>query len=138
MKQIKPHSNYSKFFLQKRHSLQFGNVGIKVLSFSRLSNTQINTIIWLVQKKIKNYSKKNNTKIWFLIHSNLCLTTLSLESRMGKGKGSISTYAIFIKPGTILCEFDNFSLNHASNLFNFISKKFPGKLGLVSKFSQKI
>ena len=136
IKKTKCHNNYSIFFSQKRHMLQFGSVGFKVLTASRLTKHQINIIFWLIQKNIKEYSKKDSIKLWFLIFPDLHLTKLNLESRMGKGKGNLMMPASFIKAGTVLCEFDNLSLSFAKKLLVYINKKFPGKLKLMYKFMQ--
>ena len=131
-KKLITHNHYNHYSAQKRHLLQFGTFGFKVMSFSRISENQIEVISWLIQKKLKKISGKNNFKFWFLIYPNLYLTKLSLEARMGKGKGPFNTYAFFIKAGTILCEFDNLSLSEIKKVFKFINKKFPGKLKLIN------
>lgn len=128
------HNNYSITKFQKKHILQFGVYGFKVLHTVRLTDTQLKNIIWLIKKKLQEISKKNYVKFWSLISLNLVLTTLGLESRMGKGKGIVSSKAVFLKPGTILFEFDNLSKYQVTDLLQFINKKFPGKIKLINRF----
>nr|YP_011017631.1 ribosomal protein L16 [Campylaephora kondoi]WQF69454.1 ribosomal protein L16 [Campylaephora kondoi] len=137
-KTTKLHNNYSTVSIQNRHLLQFGNFGFQILTYSRLTDKQIKTIFWLVQTNLKKYTTKQVVKFWFLVFPNLTLTKLSLESRMGKGKGLIDTTAVFIKPGTLICEFDNVSLAHARKILAFITKVFPGKLKLIKCTKQKV
>nr|WQF69671.1 ribosomal protein L16 [Ceramothamnion sp.] len=129
---IKSHKNYSYFNIQKNHVLQFGSYGFKTLNFLRLSQSQLNSLVWLIKLKIKKLTKKN-VKFWILIKPNLTLTKLGLETRMGKGKGSIVTQIVFLKPGTILFEFDNLSMLQILKLLKFINKKCSSVLKLVSR-----
>nr|YP_011017825.1 ribosomal protein L16 [Pseudoceramium tenerrimum]WQF69701.1 ribosomal protein L16 [Pseudoceramium tenerrimum]WQF69737.1 ribosomal protein L16 [Pseudoceramium tenerrimum] len=133
---MKYHNNYSKHFLQKRHILNFGTYGFKVVSFTRISENRLNSVIWLVASKLKKFKAKKNYKVWFLVFPNLQLTKLSLESRMGKGKGPINSYASFIKSGTILCEFENLPKSAVYKLLKYLKKKFPGSLRLISRPKQ--
>nr|YP_011017775.1 ribosomal protein L16 [Pseudoceramium inkyui]WQF69621.1 ribosomal protein L16 [Pseudoceramium inkyui] len=133
---MKQHNNYAKHLLQKRHTLNFGMYGFKVITFTRISESRLNSINWLIKNKLKTFKTNKNYKIWFLVFPNLQLTKLSLESRMGKGKGPVNSYASFIKSGTILCEFENLSKQSVWKLFKYLKKKFPGNLRLVSRPKQ--
>ncbi|MGH1163429.1 ribosomal protein L16 [Bacillus mycoides] len=66
---------------------------------------------------------------------NLNLTKLNLESRMGKGKGSIYENAIFLKPGMILYEFDNFPISQKIKLFKYLKKKIFAKIIYIYKYN---
>ena len=74
--------------------------------------------------------------MWNLLFPNLSLTKLSLEARMGKGKGSEFSTAVFLKPGTILFEFSNLTTKQGLELATSLNKKFPGNLKLIKKSSQ--
>lgn len=134
LSEIKTHNKYSLKYNQPNHLLRFGSYGIKATSFSRISKDQLELIEWTLLKKLKTtITVKKTVKIWNLVNLNLNLTKLSLESRMGKGKGNIYTKAAFIKPGTMLFEFDKISFQHIKEVFKFIQKKTPVKIILVSK-----
>jgi ribosomal protein L16/L10AE len=64
---------------------------------------------------------------------NKTLTKLPLESRMGKGKGSIYTKVVFLKKGFVLYEFQNIKNQSMKELFYFFRKYFPAKLLLINK-----
>lgn len=130
----KTHIKYSLKFPQSRHILRFGRFGIKAISFGKLDKLQLLSIERSIIQKINFLTGKvKPTKIWNLLFLNKCLTKLSSESRMGKGKGSIYTQMIFIRPGVILFEFEGLTNQKMIELFKFIKKKIPLKLILISK-----
>jgi len=130
----KSHSKYSTKNLNKSHLIQFGKIGFKSLGFQCLKKNELNTIEWLISKKIKKLHFKKKIKFWNLISLNLNLTKLSPESRMGKGKGFIYTQAIFIRPGIILFEFDNLTIWQSTILVNFLKKILSVNFVIVQKY----
>lgn len=132
----KQHNSYSYTMLNKNHLLYFGTYGIKTLQFVRLSNSQFQTIFWVLQKKLKKIEKNNKVKVWCRFTPNLVLTKLNAEARMGKGKGSITETAMFLKPGQVLFELDNLSSYQNQKLYYYLTQKFPGKLKLVCRPTQ--
>nr|AXF36252.1 ribosomal protein L16 [Gracilariopsis tenuifrons] len=134
IKEIKTHNKYSLKYKQSNHILRYGRFGIKATSFGRLSETQFNTLRWSILKKLKLLTnKKKNFRFWTLVVMNLTLTKFNLESRMGKGKGSIYTKALYIRPGMVIFEFDNITEQQMRNLLDYISKKISLKIILVKK-----
>nr|YP_009365200.1 ribosomal protein L16 [Gracilaria changii]ARJ60482.1 ribosomal protein L16 [Gracilaria changii]ART65151.1 ribosomal protein L16 [Gracilaria changii] len=131
-KERKTHTKYSLKFNQPNHILKYGRFGIKSVSFNRLTENQINTLKWTILKKLKLLTNNKKTfRFWILLKMNLTLTKFNIESRMGKGKGSIYTRAVDIKPGTILFEFDNITEQQVKALFNYILKKISFKIMLT-------
>nr|YP_009511792.1 ribosomal protein L16 [Gracilaria caudata]AXI97669.1 ribosomal protein L16 [Gracilaria caudata] len=131
-KEKKTHNQYSLKLKQSNHTLKYGRFGIKASSFSRLTNNQLNALKWIILKKLKFLTNnKKNTRFWVLLQMNLTLTKFNMESRMGKGKGSIYAHAVYIRPGMVLFEFDNIKEQQMKNLFNYISKKIPFKAILI-------
>lgn len=85
-------------------------------------------------KKLKSFSHHSkNYKVWLTIQPNKTLTKLSLESRMGKGKGPIYTEVLFLKKGSIIYEFKNLTFQQTKEFFNFVKNQISVKLSLVSK-----
>lgn len=116
------------------HSLKFGSCGFKILSPLRLTKEQLNSLDRVLTRKINslcNYTK--SYKYWTLLELNKTLTKLSLESRMGKGKGPIYTEVLFLKKGSIIFEFQNIKKQVIQELFFFIKKQLGVKLILVFK-----
>nr|WCH57632.1 ribosomal protein L16 [Hypnea wynnei] len=125
---------YNYKYNQPNCILRKGNYGLKALSFGRLTETQLSflkNIIVKSSKKIGN--SKKSIKIWNKIVLNYNLTKLSSESRMGKGKGSIYTRAVFIKPGNIIFEFELFSYSQAQYIWSKLNRNCCLKLILVKR-----
>nr|YP_010199587.1 ribosomal protein L16 [Gracilaria cearensis]UAD89445.1 ribosomal protein L16 [Gracilaria cearensis] len=131
-KEKKTHNKYLLKLKQSNHILKYGRFGIKSLSFSRLTKNQLNALEWIILKKLKLLMNNKKTfRFWTLLSMNLTLTKFNIESRMGKGKGSIYTHAVYIRPGMILFEFDNLTEQQMKNLFNYIFKKISFKVKLI-------
>nr|YP_009490428.1 ribosomal protein L16 [Gracilaria tenuistipitata]ARU07659.1 ribosomal protein L16 [Gracilaria tenuistipitata]AWH62567.1 ribosomal protein L16 [Gracilaria tenuistipitata]AWH62592.1 ribosomal protein L16 [Gracilaria tenuistipitata var. liui]AXI97769.1 ribosomal protein L16 [Gracilaria tenuistipitata] len=135
-KEKKTQNKYPLKFKQSNHILKYGRFGIKSMSFSRLTENQLNALKWVLLKKLKQLTNnKKSYRFWTLLSMNFVLTKLNLESRMGKGKGSIYTHAIYVRPGMILFEFDNVTEQQMKILFNYILKKISLKVTLIKSFS---
>ena len=64
---------------------------------------------------------------------NRTLTKLSLESRMGKGKGPIYTKVLFLEKGSIIYEFENLKFQQIKEIYEFFKKYMSVKVVLVRK-----
>nr|AYR06678.1 ribosomal protein L16 [Rhodogorgon sp.] len=116
-----------------RHVLKFGTIGFKAISFGYLTKEQLNSVKWSLTRKSKELNVNKTPKIWYLTFLNKTLTRLSTESRMGKGKGSIYTQLLFVKPGFILFEFSNISKQQAFEIFMFVRKRISIKIAIIYK-----
>nr|YP_009511817.1 ribosomal protein L16 [Gracilaria ferox]AXI97694.1 ribosomal protein L16 [Gracilaria ferox]UAD89645.1 ribosomal protein L16 [Gracilaria ferox] len=132
IKDKKTHNKYLLKLNQSNHILKYGRFGIKSLSFSRLTETQLNALKWIILKKLKLITNnKKSFRFWISLSLNLALTKFNIESRMGKGKGSIYTHAVYIRPGMILFEFDSLTEQQMQSLFDYILKKVSFKIKLT-------
>ncbi len=127
----KTHKLISKNLAYSRHLLKFGSCGLKILSNLQLTQQQISSIDRFLSKRVKNFSKK--VKVWTFLQPNKTLTKLSLESRMGKGKGAIYTQVLFMKKGSIIYEFNNIKNTQLQEIFNKIKKQIGSELKLIYK-----
>lgn len=126
----KTHKAYpKKTCSRKNHVLQLGISGLKILTSTRLTESQIKSFEWVLKKLLK--SRKNHVKLWPKFNLNLNLTKLSAESRMGKGKGSIYTKAQFLKAGSIFFEFSETNKQTNKQIITYLSKIFPKKFKLI-------
>jgi len=130
----KTHKKTSKTLTSNCHLLRFGSCGFKLLNSVRLETEQLNSLKRSLTKKLKNLSSHSKDyKLWILLKPNKTLTKLSLESRMGKGKGAIYTEAVFLKKGTIIYEFQNLSPQQISEVLCFSKKQLSVNLTLIQK-----
>lgn len=128
-KELKTHNKYCKHLFQSKHLIKFGRYALKSFCYKQLTKNQI----FLIHKQLKFLFKDKKIKFWNLLNFNKNLTKLSLESRMGKGKGLIYQSAVFIQPGIIIIEFDGFQKNKILEFKKFIQKKLAFKTVLVER-----
>nr|WCH57800.1 ribosomal protein L16 [Hypnea spinella] len=125
---------YNYKYNQSDCILRKGQYGIKSMSFGRLTVKQITfleNMIIKISKKIIN--SKKSVKIWNKVVLNFNLTKLSSESRMGKGKGSVYTQGVFIKPGKILFELESCLEQQAQYIVSKINNYCSLKLVLIKR-----
>ena len=130
----KTHINPTKILTSSNHLLKQGCYGLKLLTNLKLTKDQLISLERLLTKKIKSLNTSSKKyKFWVFISLNKTLTKQPLESRMGKGKGSILTEVIFLRKGTIIYEFTNINYQQIKQLFSFFKRYLPAKLLLVVK-----
>jgi len=83
----------------KSYDLKFGTVGLKSTISGTISAKQIESARQAISRKIKRKGK-----LWIRIFPNLPVSSKPLESRMGKGKGSLKHWAAKVIGGTVLFE----------------------------------
>nr|QYJ09268.1 ribosomal protein L16 [Pleurosigma sp. mgcode 4] len=83
----------------KSNKLNFGNVGLKATESGIIHARHIEASRQAISRKIKRKGK-----IWIRIFPDLPITAKPTESRMGKGKGSLSHWGSRVRGGTVLFE----------------------------------
>ena len=106
----------------KSNTLKFGEIGLKAKESGLISARQLESARRVLARKIK---KKG--KIWIRIFPFLPITSKPTESRMGKGKGSVSHWVSRIKSGTTLFEVCGVPKHTAREALKACSKKLPIK-----------
>lgn len=95
-----------------------GNYGLKALDYARLTSKQIETAYMAINKILQKQAK-----VYINIFPDTPITSKSIASRMGKGKGDIKNWVCLIKPGKILFEISDVSEDIAKKALNYgISK----------------
>lgn len=112
--------------LSNSENIIHGSFALKSKNFGLLTNKQIEAARRVIMKKIKKQGK-----LWIRVFTHTPKTKKPIEVRMGKGKGSVDSWIVKIKPGTILYEIDGISLKLAQELFKESTQKLPLKLKLV-------
>lgn len=99
-------------------NLTKGNYGLKALDYARLTSKQIETTYMAINKILQKQAK-----VYINIFPDTPITSKSIASRMGKGKGDIKNWVCLIKPGKILFEISDISEDIAKKALNYgISK----------------
>lgn len=99
-------------------NLTKGNYGLKALDYARLTSKQIETAYMAINKILQKQAK-----VYINIFPDTPITSKSIASRMGKGKGDIKNWTCLIKPGKILFEISDVSEDIAKKALNYgISK----------------
>ena len=99
-------------------NLTKGNYGLKALDYARLTSKQIETTYMAINKILQKQAK-----VYINIFPDTPITSKSIASRMGNGKGDIKNWVCLIKPGKILFEISDVSEDIAKKALNYgISK----------------
>ena len=104
-----------------------GILALKVLSYGRLPNNELVSFYNCVNKIIKK-----NGKIRLNTISYIPITKKPIETRMGKGKGNISTWISKLRVGSILCEINISSITLGIKALVIAKKKLSLKTKIIS------
>nr|YP_010003074.1 ribosomal protein L16 [Ulva sp. TM637]AZP40098.1 ribosomal protein L16 [Ulva sp. TM637] len=107
--------------------LLFGLYGICVVQYATISAGYIETIKLDIAKILK---KKG--RVWTRICCDCPVSARPAETRMGKGKGSISHWVAKVRPGQLLFEFSGITKAQLDDIFQKLCKKTSIGLSIVS------
>lgn len=111
-----------KKFEYKSNLINFGELGLKAQSAGMITARQIEAARRTIARKIKRKGK-----VWVRIFPDLPITSKPTESRMGKGKGSVSYWAARVRGGTTLFEICGVPYHVASEALRAGGEKLPIK-----------
>lgn len=109
--------------------LSYGDYGIYSMESIRLTAAQIEATRMAILKTVG----RKGLKLWIRVFPDIPVTKKPLETRMGKGKGSVDHFIANVKAGKMLFEFNCPSHNTARLAFTQAKHKLPIKV----KFSCK-
>ena len=112
-------------------SISFGDIAIKAVGAGRINSRQIEAARIAMTRKISRAGK-----IWIRIFPDKPLTRKPLETRMGKGKGSVDEWVMNIKPGRILFEMAGVDEKLARAAFTLAIHKLPLKAKIINRESE--
>ncbi len=81
------------------NQLNSGTVGLKAIEAGQIDSRQIEAARIAITRHVKRQAK-----VWIRVFPDKPLTAKPLETRMGKGKGSVEKWVMNIKPGRIIFE----------------------------------
>ena len=115
--------------MAKRGNLvHFGDYGMQVLERGRITGPQIEAC----RVVINRYFSRG--KVWIRIFPHKPITKKAAESRMGKGKGGVDYFVAPVRPGVVLFEVANVSLDDAREAFSHADAKLP----YATRFVQRV
>jgi large subunit ribosomal protein L16 len=83
----------------KTNKLNFGTIGLKATEAGIIHARHIEASRQAISRKIKRKGK-----LWIRVFPDLPITAKPTESRMGKGKGTLSHWGARVSGGTVLFE----------------------------------
>lgn len=110
--------------------LHFGKYGLQALEGAWVSQQQIEA----ARVAMTRYMRRGG-KVWINIFPHLSLTSIPLETRMGKGKGQPDRWVAVVKKGKIMFEIDGISETVAREALRLAMHKLPLKCKFVKKES---
>ena len=115
----------------RANSLAYGSIGIKAVEHGRIDSRQIEAARIAMTRKINRQGK-----VWIMVFPAKPLTAKPLETRMGKGKGSVDKWVMNIKPGRICFEMGGVSEELAREALTLAMHKLPFKTKIVTRESE--
>jgi large subunit ribosomal protein L16 len=127
-KQMKGRNRGKSF---RGNSISFGDIGLKATEAGRIDSRQIESA-----RIAYTRHTKRTAKTWIRVFPDKPLTAKPLETRMGKGKGSVDRWVMNIKPGRIIFEIAGVSEELAREALTLAMHKLPFKTKIVTKESE--
>ncbi len=111
--------------------VSFGDFGLQALEPGRITQRQIEAARMTIQRKVKRQGQ-----LFIRIFPDKPITKKPLETRMGKGKGSVEGWVVVIKPGRMLYEIQGVPEDIAREAFALAAHKLPLKTMFRSREAQ--
>ena len=112
-------------------SIAFGEIAIKAVEAGRIDSRQIEAARIAMTRHVKRQAKT-----WIRVFPDKPLTAKPLETRMGKGKGSVDKWVMNVKPGRIIYEMAGVSEELAREALTLAMHKLPFKTKIVTRESE--
>ena len=101
-------------------SVDFGDYGLQVLEPGRITSRQIEAARMAIQR-----ATKRQGKLFIRLFPDKPVTKKPLETRMGKGKGSVEEWVAVVKPGRMIYELEGVAEDVAREAFKLAGIKLP-------------
>lgn len=108
--------------------LSFGTFGLKATQPERVTARQIEAA-----RRAMTRHMKRQGRVWIRIFPDVPVSGKPVETRMGKGKGSVDHWAARVKPGRIMFELDGVAEDVAHEALRLASMKLPIKTRVVQR-----
>lgn len=114
-------------YARSGYTLAFGDIAVKAVEAGRINSRQIESARISATRHIKR-----NGKIWIRVFPAKPLTSKPLETRMGKGKGSVDQWVMNVKPGRIIFEMGGVPEELAREALALAMHKLPFKTKIIT------
>lgn len=126
-KKYHKNNDFYKYSIEKKNFyLNFGEYGIQSIEAGKINFKQIEAC----RRTLKRGLRKIGL-IWIKLFTNIPIYKKSISSRMGKGKGNLSTWISAIKKGQILFEISGLNILKSLFLLNKSKTKLPIKTKII-------
>ena len=113
---------------QRGNTVVFGDWGLQALEPGWLSAANIEAGRIACSQYIRGEGK-----LYIRVFPHKSVTSIPLETRMGKGKGEPKYWAAVIRPGTVLYEIAGLPRESCVECFSRVSYKLPFKTRLIGR-----
>ena len=110
------------------NTVVFGDFGLQATEGGWISAATIEAGRIAAQQYLRNEGR-----LYVRIFPRKPITSIPLETRMGKGKGEPQYWAAVVKPGTVLYEIGGVSTEAAILCFNRLAHKMPVRVRFVQR-----
>jgi len=111
--------------------VSFGDYALQATECGRLTARQIEAARMAIQRKVKRQGK-----LYIRVFPAKPLTKKPLETRMGKGKGSVEAWVANVKPGKVLYEIEGIPEELAREAFRVAGHKLPVGVQFMKRSEQ--
>lgn len=118
-----------KFIKYKPSKLNFGDVGLKLLT-SLVVNSQHMSRYLILLKKITRKSDKTLRYFWLNFPVSVPFTEKAKGSRMGKGKGKVTSWRAKLNSGKFFVEFKGLRFGRSLASLKIFSSRLPSKMSV--------
>lgn len=113
---------------QRGSDVSFGDFGLQAADRGRVSAREIEAARMAIQRHVKRQGK-----LFIRVFPDKPITKKPLETRMGKGKGSVEGWVSVVRPGKVLYEIEGVPEALAVQAFRLAS----AKLSLPTRFIRR-
>jgi len=106
----------------------FGDFGLQTVEGGWISAATIEAGRIAAQQYLRNEGR-----LYIRIFPHKSISSIPLETRMGKGKGEPDYWAAVVRPGTVLYEIGGVSEEAAKLCFNRLAHKMPVRVRLLKR-----
>lgn len=116
---------------QRGSDVSFGDFALQAVGRGYITARQIEAARMAIQRKVKRAGK-----LYIRVFPDKPITKKPLETRMGKGKGSVEGWVARVLPGRVLYEIEGVPEELAREAFRVAGHKLPLEVRVLSRKEQ--